>query len=74
MRAAVHERMKVAREAIALGHMVFIRMASSGREHRVFAVGYTQHNVEFMLSEDDGHWMSVEPDEVVAVRVLEGGQ
>lgn len=73
MRAAIQERMKIAREAIAAGHLVFIRMASSGREYRVFAIGHTQHNLEVILSENDSSWMTFDPEELVAVRVMEVG-
>jgi hypothetical protein len=71
MRAATQERLIKAQRAIAAGDIVFIRLASSGREHRVFAIAATSHNIEATLDEDDQQWMTVDPEEFVGIRVVE---
>lgn len=71
MRAAVQERVKIAQRELAKGHLVFIRLSSSGREHRITAITWTQHNIDVTLDKDNEHWMCFEPDELVGVRVLE---
>lgn len=71
MKAATEERVRHARTQIRKGSLVFIRLASSGREYRVFALGTSQHNIEAILSEDESVWMVIDPDELVGVRVVE---
>lgn len=71
MKAATQERIKVARENISIGAIVFIRLKSSGREYRAHAIGTSQHNVEVILNEDDSHWTVFDPDELIGVRVVE---
>jgi len=71
MRAATQERLKMAQNALATGHLVFIRLASSGREVSITSIGTTQHNIVATLDEHGGNRMAIDPEELVGIRVVE---
>lgn len=71
MKATTQERCQTAYRSINRGFLVFIRLASSSREYRVFSMRNAKHNLEANLSEDGEHWIQFEPDDLAAVRVVE---